>query len=461
VLPRPFKRALTIMATFGLGTAAAIGPGLGTAATVARVVPIPSVTGHIVWQTLSFPPTTSQCLALLGIRCYQPAQFAKAYNLNGLHAEGIDGRGKTILIVDAFGSPTLAHDLHVFDTTFGLPDPPSLVVRQDAGPVPAYDPTNSDMSGWAVETTLDVEYAHVFAPGAKIVVEATPVSETEGVQGFPEIVKAENYAINHHIGDVISQSFGATELTFPNAQSLLALRGSFLNAQRHNVTVLGASGDLGATDYELNISDIYPYRVNSWPSSDPLVTSIGGTQLTLNDNGNRLKPDVVWNDGFGAGGGGVSAVFGRPDFQNNVRKVVGNHRGTPDISLSAAVDGGAVMYWSFSPRPGYHIVGGTSEASPEFAGIVAMADQVAGQRLGNINSALYQLGQKRAEGIVDVTIGNNTFGPFTNSDGTTHTVIGFNATRGYDLASGWGTLDAAEFVPELARTASEGDNQQN
>jgi subtilase family serine protease len=191
------------------------------------------------------------------------------------------------------------------------------------------------------------------------------------------------------------------------------------------------------------------------------VTSIGGTQLTLNDNGNRLKPDVVWNDGFGAGGGGVSAVFGRPDFQNNVRKVVGNHRGTPDISLSAAVDGGAVMYWSFSPRPGYHIVGGTSEASPEFAGIVAMADQVAGQRLGNINSALYRLGQKHAEGIVDVTIGNNTFGPFTNSDGKTYTVIGFNATRGYDLASGWGTIDAAEFVPELARAASEGDNQQN
>ena len=456
MLPRPLKRALTALTTLGLGTAAAIGPGIGTVATAARVVPVPAVTGHIYKETLSFPPTTSQCLALFGIHCYQPAQFAKAYNLNALHAAGIDGRGKTILIVDSFGSPTLAHDLHVFDQTFGLPDPPSLVIRHDAGTPPPFDPTNGDMTGWAVETTLDVEYSHVFAPGAKILVEATPVSETEGVQGFPEIVTAENYAINHHMGDVISQSFGATEETFPSAQSILALRGSFLNAQRHNVTVLGGSGDLGATDFESNISDIYPFRVNSWPSSDPLVTSIGGTQLTLDDSGNRLQQDVVWNDGFGAGGGGVSAVFERPDFQDRVRRVVGNHRGTPDISLSAAVDGSAVMYWSFGSRPGYHLVGGTSEATPEFAGIVAMADQLAGRRLGNLNSALYELGQEHAAGIVDITSGNNSFGPFTNSDGKTYTVVGFNATRGYDLASGWGTIDAAKFVPELARSAGEG-----
>src|SRR6202022_54447 len=132
-------------------------------------------------------------------------------------AAGNDGRGKTILIVDAFGSPTLAHDLQVFDQTFGLPAPPSLVVRQDAGPVPAFDPTNSDMTGWAIEPPLGGEYAHVFAPGAEIVVEATPVSETEGVQGFPQIVAAENYAINHRIGDAITQSFGAPEEPFPTA----------------------------------------------------------------------------------------------------------------------------------------------------------------------------------------------------------------------------------------------------
>jgi subtilase family serine protease len=417
--------------------------------------------------SLHAPPTTADCLAIFGFHCYQPAQLVKAYNLAPLHNDGIDGRGKTILIVDAFGSPTIANDLKVFDKTFGIPDPPSLVIRQDAGPVPPFDVTNGDMTGWAAETTLDVEWAHVFAPGAKIVVEETPVSETEGVQGFPEIVKAENYAINHGLADVISQSFGATEETFPNAQALLALRGSFKNAQRHHVTVLGASGDFGATDFQLNLSDLYTMRVNSWPSSDPLVTSIGGTMLNLDAKGNRLHPDVVWNDfaslGGGASGGGVSAIFPRPSFQNGVKSVTGDHRGTPDISLSAAVDGAVVYYHTYLPsdadsRNGpWHLVAGTSEASPEFAGIIAMADQAAGKRLGNINKALYRM--HYGEGLVDVTEGNNTLGPFTNSDGITYTVEGFNAGPGYDLASGLGTVDAAKFVEALANSGGDGGDQ--
>jgi subtilase family serine protease len=400
---------------------------------------------------LSYPPTTSQCLALYGIHCYQPAQFEKAYDLTPLFSRGIDGRGETIAIVDAFGSPTIVNDLHVFDTTFGLPDPPSLKIIAPAGPVPAFDPTNDDMVGWAEETTLDVEWSHVFAPGANILLVETPVSETEGVTGFPEIVKAENYVINHNMADVISQSFGATENTFPSAASLLNLRSAFVNAYLHNVTVLGASGDTGATDYELNLSDLYPYRVDSWPSTDPLVTSVGGTQLTLDDAGNRLAPDMVWNDGYGAGGGGVSSIFSRPGFQDGVRNVVGGRRGTPDVSLSAAVDGAVVFYYTFLPgHEGYHLVGGTSESTPEFAGIVAMADQVAHHRLGLINGQLYNLLRGRPSGVVDITIGNNTFGPFTNSDGNTYTVVGYKARPGYDLASGVGTIDAARFVPALA-----------
>jgi subtilase family serine protease len=348
------------------------------------------------------------------------------------------------VVVDSFGSPTIAADLHTFDTTYGLPDPPSLKVIQPAGPVPAFDPSNSDMWNWAFETTLDVEYAHAIAPGAKILLVETPVAETEGVTGFPEIVKAENYVIDHHLGDVITQSFGATEQTFPSAASIYALRSAFINARRHDVTVLGSSGDSGATDYELDGSTLYPFAVNSWPSSDPLVTSVGGTQLTLDGAGNRLTPDVVWNDGYGAGGGGVSSVFSRPDFQDRVRSVVGHSRGTPDISMSAAVDGGVVVYLSFdAPNAGWYIVGGTSEASPLFSGIVAIADQAAHHRLGWINPALYSRTVSRSSGVVDVTSGDISFAGVT----------GPSAGPGYDLASGWGTVDAPAFVRALVRAS--------
>jgi subtilase family serine protease len=343
------------------------------------------------------------------------------------------------VIVDAHGSPTIAHDLEVFDQTFGLPNPPSLTIRQDAG-ASTFDPTNPDDLGWGLETTLDVEWAHAFAPGAKILLEETPVSETEGVHGFPQIFEAENYVINHNLGDVITQSFGATEQTFPNAQAILNLRGAFKNAAAHNVTVLASAGDDGATNAESDAHTLYPFRAIGWPSSDPLVTSLGGTMLTLSDNGTRLAPDVVWNDGFGAGGGGVSSVFARPGYQDGVQSVVGDSRGTPDISLSAAVNGAVDIYFTYQPGfNGWTIVGGTSEASPEFAGIVAMADQVAGHRIGLLNPLLYQM-QEGHDGLVDVTSGNNTFGG----------VEGFTAGPGYDLASGLGTVDAAQFVPALA-----------
>jgi subtilase family serine protease len=372
----------------------------------------------------------------------------KAYNVTPLHAADIDGSGRTIVIVDSFGSPTIRNDLHVFDQAFGLPDPPKLDIIQPVGAVPPFDPHNIDMVGWAAETTLDVEWSHVMAPGARILLVETPVSETEGVQGFPEIVRAENFVIDHGLGDVISQSFGATEQTFPSPDSILDLRSAFENARRHHVTVLGSSGDNGATDLQLNGVDKFTTRVDSWPSSDPLVTSVGGTQLTLDDAGNRLAPDMVWNDFAGAGGGGVSSVFRRPAFQAGVRAVVDGHRGTPDVSLSAAIKGAAIIYESFGPTaPGYHLIAGTSEASPLFAGIVAMADQLASRRLGWLNPRLYRLRQ----GIVDIKQGNNTFGPFTNTDGKTHTVTGYSAGPGYDLASGLGTIDAAAFVPALAR----------
>jgi subtilase family serine protease len=388
-------------------------------------------------------PPSSYCLQNYGIQCLTPTMLAKAYNFGPLRDAGIDGSGRTIVIVDSFGSPTIASDLHAFDQEFGLPDPPSLTIIQPSGPVPPFDPNDSTMQGWGIEASLDVEYAHAFAPGAAIILVETPVAETEGVQGFPEMIHAENYVIDHDLGDVISQSFAATEETFPNNDAILDLRSAYKNAAKHHVTVLGAAGDWGATGYELNGVDFYPYRVIAWPASDPLVTAVGGTVLTLDDSGNRLAPDAVWND-YGAGGGGVSAVFRRPDYQDRVKEVVGKQRGIPDISMNGACLSAVWVYWSFPPEPpGWGLICGTSESTPEFAGIVAMADQAAGRRLGLLGPRLYELHQRS---LVDITTGNNTYGPFTNSDGNTYTVAGYDAGPGYDLASGRGTIDATKFV---------------
>jgi subtilase family serine protease len=407
------------------------------------------------WQT---PPTTADCIETARVPCYAPFQLQRAYDLKRLYKQGLTGRGRTIVIVDAFGSPTAQADLQKFDTDFGLPDPPKFDIIQPAGPVPPFDPTDPDMAGWAEETSLDVQWAHSIAPGANLLLVETPVSETEGVQGFPEIVTAENFVINHHLGDVISQSFGATENTFPSVPALLQLRSAIRNAFAHHVTMLGASGDEGATGFKLNLADLYTHRVNSWPSSDPLVTSVGGTQLHLDAQGKRTAPDNVWNDQAlfdapAAGGGGRSHVFPRPPYQNGVSQAVHGQRGTPDISMSAAVVGGVLVNIGFTGgdgiTPGYYIFGGTSEATPEFAGVVAIADQFAHQRLGLLNPALYQLARNHAPGIVDITAGNNTVS-FTQ-EGQTFTVAGFPAVPSYDLASGLGTVDAAKLVHELGR----------
>jgi len=414
------------------------------AATTAR--PIPAVSGHFDARVQGGPLSTSRCVTQLHIRCYSPLQYRAAYDLDPLYARGVTGAGRTIVVVDSFGSPTIQHDLQVFDAAWGLPDTTVDVVR--AGAVPPFDPADKDMAGWAGETTLDVEYAHAIAPDARIVLAETPTAETEGVTGFPDMMEAEKRLVDADVPDVVSQSFDATENTFPgfdrgDFSSLLSLRGAFVDAAAHGVTVLAASGDDGAANARLDGSALFARPLDSWPSSDPLVTSVGGTRLTLDDSGRRLAPDAVWNDGYGAGGGGLSAVFRRPYFQNRVRGVVGARRGTPDLSATAAVDGGAWVYAGYQPaQEGWHVIGGTSEATPLFAGVVALADQAAGRRLGNLNPLLYTLGAGRRagrNGIVDVTAGDNGF----------QGVAGYPAGPGYDLASGLGTFDGTKLVDAL------------
>jgi subtilase family serine protease len=422
---------------------------------------------HIARNAHAAPLTTANCEKDYNIACYGVAQIRRAYGLPALYANGVTGRGATIVIVDSYGSPTIQNDLTAFDRAYRLPAPPKFQIIRPEGRIPAYDPASSDMVGWAGETTLDVEWAHAVAPGANILLVETPVSETEGVHGFPQIVAAEKYVLNHHLGDVISQSFSATEETFPSKAAIQGLRGAYQLAQKDHVTVLTAAGDSGAADVGLDQTTYYAFRVTSWPDSDPLVTGVGGTQLHFTAKGAPAAP-TVWNDTYNtkaneftdgnagpsplAGGGGLSMFFTRPGYQDSVRDVVGGSRGVPDISMSAACNGAVDTYSSYQgAADGWSPECGTSEATPLFAGIVALADQVAGHSLGLINPALYQLAAQHKPGIVDVTKGNNTVS-FTQ-DGREQTVTGFTARPGYDLATGLGTVNAPYFVPELARLA--------
>jgi subtilase family serine protease len=388
--------------------------------------------------------------------CSTPEQLESLYDMRPLYSKGDTGKGVTIAVVDAFGSPTIAHDLHYFDKVMKIPNPPKLAIIQPAGKVPPFSSLNSDVVGWATETTLDVECAHAMAPGADILLVETPVDETEGTAGFPQIEKAEKYVVDHHLAEVISQSFGATEQTFPDKTALLSLRGAYVDAGEHNVTVVAASGDQGATDVRAITQYGYVYftrRAVDWPASDPLVTAVGGTYVDQ-AGGVRAEPDSVWNttsqgDEPSASGGGKSLDFSRPIWQNAVAGVVGARRGLPDVALEASPEDSALIYSSVpGEESGFFPVGGTSEAAPLFAGIVAVADQVAGRPLGLLNPALYSLDLSKAPGLVDVRSGGNSVS-FVQ-DGHTYSVTGWNAGPGYDLASGLGTVDGDKLVAELA-----------
>jgi subtilase family serine protease len=437
-----------------------------TAATPANSAGVPTIvtTPGVLHPTgVVATPSQAHCATGFSAHCLTPQQVETAYDLGPLYARGVTGKGETIVIVDSFGSPTIKHDLAVFDQQFKLPAPPSFRIITPDGKIPPWNASDSDMTGWGGETTLDVEYAHSVAPGANILLVETPVSETEGVTGFPQIVEAENYVLAHHLGDVISQSFEATEQTFAGLAQINAdhLRTAYERAagEKDGPTVLAAAGDTGAADVELNGSTYYTFRVTSWPDSDPLVTGVGGTELVAGTDGTYRS--VAWNDTYNthigggtdpsAGGGGLSVLFTRPSFQNGVAAVVGGARGVPDVSMNAACSSPVFTYQSFPQAgtpAGWYPSCGTSEATPEFAGIVALADQVAGHALGVINPTLYKLAAENAPGIVPVTSGNNTVTFVQN--GKTATIKGFTARAGYSLVDGVGTVNGWYLAYELA-----------
>jgi len=349
-------------------------------------------------------------------------RLAKAYNTPALWNQGLTGAGSTVATLVSYGDADVKAVIDAYDQRNGLP-PADISVIAPSGPVPGCADPGVDTStcqSWGGETDLDVEMIHTMAPAAHIVIAATPIAETQGFTGLPEMMAAVDYMTKHQIADVISMSFGTAEDTFPSLDSVQSLDPAFERASKAGVTLVASSGDYGATNPVLIGPGTFPYRAASWPASDPNVTALGGTVLSLDANGNRTAPDVLWRPS----GGGISKTYARPSWQNSVKGITASKfRSFPDITMEG--------------------IQGTSESSPLFAGVLALAVQAKGGRLGQINPTLYgKLGPKADKsGIVDVTSGDNTYG----------TVPGYTAGAGFDIVSGWGTLDASKFVPALVK----------
>src|SRR5262245_49786301 len=252
------------------------------------------------------PPSEAACNAR-GRRCFAPAAFQNAYRLSDLYAAGNRGQGITVAVVDSFGSDIIRADLNNFNTQFGLPhmcgednhvcaagDPKFDILcvqactDTKAPPPTAQNPGLQNRSGWIVEVSLDVEWVHAVAPMANVLLVTTPTAETLGVQGFQQMMNAEQFVIDNGLAQVISQSFGASEETFHSGTAALEnLRGAFKSAPSHSVSVLASTGDFGNDNISKtpvggsNPMPLIPFPNIGWPASDPLVTAVGGTYLCM------------------------------------------------------------------------------------------------------------------------------------------------------------------------------------
>ncbi|HKN63680.1 MAG TPA: S53 family peptidase [Gaiellaceae bacterium] len=441
--------------------------------------PAPAITDAQLVSGALTPPTEAQCFAI-GRRCFTASAMQNSYNLPPLYAAGNEGQGVTIAIIDSFGDPNMASDLANFNTQMGLPhmcgeadhtcadgDPTFTHVYWNGQTQVKSPPANSrgtglqERDGWIVETALDVEWAHAMAPKANILNVTTNPAETQGVQGLPNMMNAEQYIVDHHQATVITQSFGTTEEAFAGTRSLLNLRHAFISAAANDVTVLASTGDGGSANAGLTPvknPTTFPFPTVNWPASDPLVTAVGGTYLCTNPvtgtgvdstdppSNCQAEPgvrEIGWIDS----GGGFSHIFATPSYQSTLPSgstPIGSMRGIPDVAFQASSRTAPLVYATFDGGGGWFLVGGTSCSSPEFSGLVAIADQIAGHGLGLINPTLYAIASSPssyAADFYDVTTGDNQADP---------SVPGYPATTGWDPVTGLGTPNAANLVPALA-----------
>jgi subtilase family serine protease len=381
--------------------------------------------------------------------CYSPAHLQQAYDYpTGKKAP--TGAGQTIVVVEAFGSSAFGADIQAdlaqFDAENGLPAPPSFTIVNQQTIVT----TNSsdDFFTWAVETSLDVEYAHAMAPGANIIL---AVAATDDSQNFAQLEKE---VLPRHPSAIVTQSFGGDEAGGASDPDAAAIMDKlFLNQVLHGGTVVASSGDFGASGFTPFVGP--PTAMAGYPASSPFVLSVGGTMggtfpTGLWSNG-RYGSEQAWNEigpigpvGAGAGGGAPSIVYKAPIWQTALTG--SSMRAVPDVSYNAAFNGGVIVVLG-----GMHgVVGGTSAGAPQWAAIIALANDLRGDKRGPVGIATPQLWtiarQKNdyRQDFHDITTGNNAL--FGLGSG----FPGFSAGPGYDYPTGLGTPDVSSLLKDLA-----------
>ena len=322
---------------------------------------------------------------------YTPPQIQAAYGLNSLYAQGLDGTGQTIVIVDWCGSPTIAKDANTYSKKYNLPP-----LTNSNFSIVAY-PAASSCSAPDTEINIDVEWAHAIAPGANIVLLVPPSPS------FPDIDSALIYAVEQGLGNVVSNSYGSEEL-FTDPVVLQTQNFILEAAAVTGISMNFSSGDDG--DYTFDQPQYNPPSVIA-PADSPYATAVGGVSLALDANnaivwqagwgtnetllidaGSVFDPALNFGFGFGSGGG-QSGVFAKPSYQS---ALVGKTRKVPDISwLADPFTGGVIAISQAYTDPSliYEVYGGTSLACPMFSALWAIADQAAGQSLGLAAASIY------------------------------------------------------------------------
>jgi subtilase family serine protease len=360
-------------------------------------------------KIIGHSPTGAPLLTSASPTGLPPSQIQSVYNLSGLSPSSGAGAGQIIAIVDAFHDPNALADLNTFNAQYGYAQLSTCTSLTQSGPCFLQsDPQGRPKvnSGWVLEESLDIEWAHAEAPAAKIVlVEAKSNSFTNL---FNAVVSANSLPANE-----VSMSWSGGESSGETATDAdMTHAGTFYTA---------SSGDSG--------------HGTGYPAASPNVIAVGGT--TLNGCSGTSCAGFTGESAWSGSGGGASTVEAIPGYQSSytgpvfgastISGLTAAKRGIPDISFDANPSTGVSVFDStaFQGQSGWFTLGGTSVGAPSWAGILA-AGNAAGSTALQGNAAIYSGGF--STNLRDITSGTN---------GTCGTAC--TAGTGYDLVTGLGS----------------------